>query len=81
MAFFSSVVSLQAQDSTATGHSMGEMILPNPQSIEDLYEYDPITDRYIYTKTLGDFNITHPIILTPEEYQDLILQEQMKNRA
>lgn len=77
-AFFSSIVSLQAQDSTATGHVMGEMILPNPESIEDLYEYDPITDRYIYTKTLGDFNITHPIILTSEEYQELILQEQMK---
>ncbi|MBT0607715.1 cell surface protein SprA [Aequorivita echinoideorum] len=54
------------------------MYLPNPPSIQDLYTYDPITDRYIFTKTLGNFNVTYPIILTPEEYQDLIQKEQMK---
>ncbi|MAN58534.1 MAG: cell surface protein SprA, partial [Flavobacteriaceae bacterium] len=54
------------------------MELPMPQSIEDLYTYDPITDRYYYSRTLGDFNIGYPVILTPEEYRDLILKEQMK---
>ena len=68
----------QAQDSTSTGFEMGRMELPNPQSIIDLYTYDPITDRYIYTQAIGDLNITYPIILTPEEFQELILQEQMK---
>ena len=67
-----------AQDSTATGSVMGRMDLPNPPSIQDLYTYDPITERYIYTQTLGNFNISYPLILTPEEYQDLILKEQMK---
>ncbi|OAB80563.1 T9SS outer membrane translocon Sov/SprA [Cochleicola gelatinilyticus] len=67
-----------AQDSTSTGVSMGRIDLPNPPSIQDSYEYDPITDRYIYTQTLGDFNISYPIILTPEEYQALIQKEQMK---
>ncbi|WP_290791659.1 cell surface protein SprA [Altibacter sp.] len=67
-----------AQDSTATGSVMGRLDLPNPQSIQDLYTYDPITDRYIYTQTLGGFNISYPIILTPAEYQDLIMKEQMK---
>ncbi|MBZ0328457.1 MAG: cell surface protein SprA [Altibacter sp.] len=57
---------------------MGRLDLPNPQSIQDLYTYDPITDRYIYTQTLGGFNISYPIILTPAEYQDLIMKEQMK---
>ncbi len=68
-----------AQDSTAVGNEMGRMDLPNPTSIQDLYTYDPITDRYIYTQTLGSFNITYPIILTPQEYQRLIQQEQMKS--
>lgn len=68
-----------SQDTTATGSSMGRMDLPNPTSIQDLYTYDPITDRYIYTKTLGNFNITYPVILTPEEYKDLLLKEQMKS--
>ena len=67
-----------AQDSTATGSTMGRMELPNPSSIQDLYTYDSITDRYIYTKTLGNFNISYPVILTPQEYQDLVLKEQMK---
>ena len=67
-----------AQDSTATGSEMGRMDLPNPPSIQDLYTYDPVTERYVYTQTLGNFNISYPLILTPEEYQDLILEEQMK---
>lgn len=67
-----------SQDSTATGFSMGRLDLPNPTSIQDSYTYDPITDRYIFTKVLGNFNITYPVILTPQEYQDLILREQMK---
>ncbi len=65
--------------SEVTTVTMGRMELPSPPSIEDLYIYDPITDRYIYNRVLGDFNISYPIILTPEEYQDLILKEEMKN--
>ncbi len=75
---FGSYIKGLSQDSTATGSSMGRLDLPNPTSIKDLYTYDPITDRYIYTKILGNFNITYPVILTPEEYRDLILKEQMK---
>ncbi len=67
-----------AQDSTATGSSMGRLDLPNPTSIENLYTYDPITDRYIYTQKLGNFKINYPVILTREEYQKLIQEEQMK---
>jgi cell surface protein SprA len=73
------ITSVFAQDSTATGSSMGRMELPQSSSIEDLYTYDPITDRYIYSKMLGDFNIGVPVILTPEEYRDLVLREQMRD--
>ncbi|MFT5436594.1 MAG: cell surface protein SprA, partial [Ulvibacter sp.] len=75
---FGSISIGHAQDSTATGSTMGRMELLNPNSIRDLYTYDAITDRYIYTKSLGDFNISYPVILSPQEYQDLILKEQMK---
>ncbi len=75
---FGGNTALQAQDSTSTGYQMGRMELPNPVSIQDLYTYDPITDRYIYSQAIGDVRITYPIILTPEEYQELILREQMK---
>lgn len=56
---------------------MGRMELPTP-SVEESYTYDPITDRYIYTQRVGSFDITYPTILTPEEYQDLILKEAMR---
>lgn len=75
---FSNVSLAQDPDTTAVGSEMGRMDLPTPVSIQDLYTYDPITDRYIYTQTLGSFNITYPIILTPQEYQRLIQEEQMR---
>ena len=55
------------------------MNLPIPTSIQDLYTYDPVTDRYIYTQTLGSFTINYPIILTPEEYEDLVRQQRMRD--
>ena len=67
-----------AQDSTAIGFDAGRMDLPNPTSIENMYTYDPITDRFILSRMLGDFNLSYPVILTEEEYRELILKEQMK---
>ncbi|EGV42696.1 cell surface protein SprA [Bizionia argentinensis JUB59] len=63
------------QDTTKTGFNFGNMQMPNPSSIVSKYKYDPITDRYIYTETIGEFNINYPIILTPKEYQDLIVKQ------
>ncbi len=66
------------QDSTKTGFTMGRLELPDPNSIESKYTYDPILDRYIYTQQLGSFNITYPLILTPEEYERRVRDEEMK---
>ena len=75
----SSFTTAYSQDSTSTGNTMGRMDLPTPISIEDLYTYDLITEMYIYTQIIGDFSISYPLILTPEEYRDLILNQQMKS--
>jgi len=69
----------QEQDSTKTGYALGEIKMPNPSSIVSKYTYDPILDRYIFTEKIGNFNIKYPLILTPEEYQKLVLQEKLKN--
>ena len=66
------------QDSTKTGFSLGVLKFPNPQSIVSKYTYDPVTDRYIYTEKVGSFNINYPIILTPAEFQKLVLMEQQR---
>ena len=80
--FFS--VTLQAQedeevkDSIPEGYSVGKVELNNPPSILEAYTYDSATDRYIYTNTIGGFNINYPIILTREEYDELVLRESMR---
>ncbi|WP_111307682.1 cell surface protein SprA [Confluentibacter sediminis] len=67
------------QDSIITGFNLGNIKMPNPNSIESKYTYDPITDRYIYTEKIGNYNINYPVILTPKEYQDLVAKENLKS--
>lgn len=64
-------------DSTKTGYDLGNIKMPNPQSIESKYTYDPILDRYIYTEKIDDINTIYPLVLTREEYQKLVLREKM----
>ena len=66
------------QDSTSTSFSLGSLELPNPTSIVTKYTYDPELDRYVYTEELGSFAINYPLILTPEEYERRVRDEQMK---
>ncbi len=58
----------QPADSVQTGVALGRILLKNPESIVSKYTYDPKLDRYIYTESVGEFNINYPIILTPEQY-------------
>ena len=62
-------------DSTKTTFALGDIKLPNPDSIESKYTYDPILNRYIYTEKIGEFNINYPLILTPEEFQKLVFKK------
>lgn len=66
------------QDSTKTKFSLGNIKVPNPNSVEAKYTYDPLTDRYIYTKKIGTFNIDYPIILTPKEFYALVAKENLR---
>lgn len=78
--FFSTTrISAQTQDSTETGYSFGEIFMGDPSSIAKKYEYDPILDKYIYTEKIGKVNIKYPLVLTREEYHDLIMEEQLKS--
>nr|WP_294933999.1 cell surface protein SprA [uncultured Flavobacterium sp.] len=80
--FFSFTMEAQVDeeetDSVKTGVDLGQIQLPNPQSITSAYTYDPVTDRYIYTSTMDGFNINYPIILTPKEYEELLARESMR---
>ena len=58
---------------------LGEINIPNPSSYIENYEYDAASDLYYYNIKVGEYDISYPIILTPEEYQELILKEDLKN--
>ena len=73
--FFSQIVETPAD---TIGYNTGRININNPNSIVDKYTYDPATNRYIYTSTLDGFNINYPIILTPQEYEELVLRESMR---
>lgn len=64
---------------TIKGYNTGKLEIANPKSIVEAYTYDPVTNRYIYTNKFEGFNITYPIILTPEQYQELVLRESMRD--
>ncbi|MEM7484107.1 MAG: cell surface protein SprA [Bacteroidota bacterium] len=69
----------QVQDSVKTGFELGRLILENPNSIIAKYTYDPKLDMYIYTERVGEFDVNYPVILTPEQYFDLVQKENMKS--
>ncbi|MBT8296568.1 MAG: cell surface protein SprA, partial [Gramella sp.] len=74
-----SVAQETPQDTTATGYVLGDISLPDPDSIISKYEYDPILNRYFYKESLGGINLGLPLVLTPQEFEDLVLQEEMRN--
>lgn len=68
----------QAARDTLTGYNTGKVEIGNPRSIVEAYTYDPVTNRYVYTESFDGFNINYPIIMTPAEYEQLVLKESMR---
>lgn len=64
---------------TIKGYNLGKIVIQNPPSVVSSYTYDSVTDRYIYNSKVDNFNITYPAILTPKEYEALVLKESMRN--
>ncbi|KAF2511952.1 T9SS outer membrane translocon Sov/SprA [Flavobacterium foetidum] len=77
--FLHAQVSPAAQDTTKTQFSVGKIDIEDPPSVVKAYRYDPITDRYIYSNTVDGFNANYPLILTPKEYEDLVLKESRRD--
>ncbi|PWA10156.1 T9SS outer membrane translocon Sov/SprA [Flavobacterium laiguense] len=67
------------QDTVKKGYDVGEIQIKDPQSILSAYTYDPVTNTYIYTNSIDGFNINYPIVLSPAEYEKLILKESMSD--
>ena len=58
---------------------LGQIETPGSSSYLQNYEYDSTLNIYYYNDKFGNYDINYPIILSPEEYNNLILKEDLKN--
>ena len=78
--FFFALLSILLVDKIGAQEAdLGEINIPNPSSYIENYEYDSASDLYYYNIKVWEYDISYPIILTPDEYQELILKEDLKN--
>jgi cell surface protein SprA len=66
------------QDTIITGYSTGKIDIKDPKSLVSAYSYDPVTQMYILSKTIGDFRADYPSVLSPKEYEDRLRKESMR---
>lgn len=77
--FTNSFAQVTETPADSLGYNTGRIDIANPNSVINAYKYDPATNRYIYSSTFEGFNINYPIILTPQEYDELVLRESMRD--
>ena len=51
---------------------LGKFKLNTPSLFKSEYTYDPFTDKYIFSTKAGEINIGVPLVLSPEEYRQII---------
>ena len=51
---------------------------PESSIIDKTYRYDPITEKYYLSKSIGDYPINTPLVLSPKEYEKWILKQNLK---
>lgn len=55
------------------------MDLRNPENVQTIVEYDLNTGRYVVRTRLGEKDLTTPINLSPEEYQEYSMQQSLRS--
>jgi hypothetical protein len=66
------------QDTIVPGYSTGKIDIKDPKSVVSAYSYDPVTEMYILSKTIGEFRADYPSILSPQEYANRLRKESMR---
>ena len=52
--------------------------IPESSIIDNIYDYDPMTDMYYLSKSIGGYPINYPLVLSPKEYEKWILEQDLK---
>lgn len=67
---------LRAQDDQINDEKKNIIIsFPESSFVEDTYTYDPETNRYYLSKTIGNYPINSPLVLTPDQYEKWVLSK------
>lgn len=59
-------------------YDLSKSKLTKSNSISAKYTYDPASGVYIYTETIEGYPINAPLVLSPKEFEAMVLAEQMK---
>ena len=74
---FTTVATLYGQDSTGSSFELGAIAFPQNDSPLDNYIYDTEREVYVYVQSDGNYPLNTPLVLSPKEYERLVLKEQM----
>ena len=55
------------------------LYLKNPSNINSRVIYDPLTGKYVFTETVGNWNYRNPTLMTMEEYQRYEFRQQVQD--
>ena len=71
---------LLAQKDSINNNDDEKIIISFPESslIKNNYTYDPETNRYYLSKSIANYPINFPLVLTPIQYEELILSKNIK---
>mgnify|MGYP000282768312 CR=1 FL=1 len=61
-----------------SSYDLSKSKLTQSSAISSKYTYDPLTGMYHYTETIDGYPINTPLVISPKEFQTMVLAEQMK---
>jgi len=53
------------------------LYLQNPSNIKSRVIYDPVTGKYVFSETIGNWNYRHPTLMNMDEYQRYEFNQQV----
>ena len=68
-----------AQNNPNATEKLGRLRLPDASAVSQNYSYDPERDLYYLAVEIEGYPITTPLVLTPNEYDALVLKESLKS--
>jgi len=61
-----------------SSYDLSKSRLTQSAGISSKYTYDPRTGMYLYTETIDGYPINTPLVISPKEFEAMVLAEQMK---